>query len=140
MNKNLLQWNLQPADRIVVPKSDLRFVQHHAIYLGKDANGTDWIAENKIGKGVQKVTAVDFFNNVIGITRVEPFRGSETERRIAVNNAIALIGNKYNLLQFNCEHYANVVQHKQMVSNQVKAGLGLGLLGLFVGLFILSKD
>ena len=43
MNKNLLHWNLQPADRIVVPKSDLRFVQHHAIYLGKDANGTDWI-------------------------------------------------------------------------------------------------
>lgn len=138
MNKKLLQWNLKPADRIVVPKSDLRFVQHHAIYLGKDANGTDWIAENKIGKGVQIVTAIEFFNDVIGITRVEPFRGSETERINAVKNAIALIGNKYNLLQFNCEHYANVVQQKQVVSNQVTAGLGL--LGLFAGLFILSKD
>ena len=140
MNNNLSRWNLQPADRIVVPKSDLRFVQHHAIYLGKDSNGTDWIAENKVGKGVQRVTAIDFFNDVIGITRVEPFRGSESERINAVNNAIALIGSKYNLLQFNCEHYANVVQHKHAASPQVKTGIGIGLLGLFVGLILLSKD
>lgn len=76
MNTHLQKLNLQPADRIVVPKSDLRWVQHHAIYLGRDENGTDWIAENKIGKGVQIVTAVDFFIDATEITRVEPFRGT----------------------------------------------------------------
>jgi hypothetical protein len=139
MNKNLLKWNLLPADRIVVPKSDLRFVQHHAIYLGKDASGTDWIAENKVGRGVQIVTATDFFNDVIDITRVEPFRGTEAERKNAVINALALKGTNYDLLQFNCEHYANVVQHKQAVSHQVKTGIGLGFMGLIIGI-LLSKD
>lgn len=136
MNNNILKWNLQPADRIVVPKSDLRFVQHHAIYLGKDANGTDWIAENKIGKGVQKVTATDFFNYVIAITRVEAFRGTEAERKNAVINALALQGTNYDLLQFNCEHYANVVQHKKAMSDQVKVGLALGMVGLLIGILI----
>jgi hypothetical protein len=55
MENKLQLKNLQPADRIVVPKSDLRWVQHHAIYLGKDVDGTDLIAENKFGRGVQIV-------------------------------------------------------------------------------------
>ena len=49
MKRNLQNLNLQPADRVVVPKSDLRWVQQHVIYLGKDANNKAWFAENKFG-------------------------------------------------------------------------------------------
>ena len=138
MIRNLQKWNLQPADRIVVPKSNLRMVQHHAIYLGKDDYGTDWIAENKIGKGVHIVTATDFFSDVIEITRVEPFRGNQYQRNEAVRFAMSLEGRNYDLFEFNCEHYANVVQHKVQISHQAKAGIGLGLIGLFVGLLFIN--
>lgn len=138
MRKNLQLKNLQAADRIVVPKSDLRWVQHHAIYLGKDVNGTDWIAENKIGKGVHFVPAADFFSNVTEITRVEPFCGTESERKHAVRSALALKGTNYDLFQFNCEHYANVVQYRQAESHQVKTGVVLGIIGLFAGLIFIT--
>jgi hypothetical protein len=139
MIRNLQKWNLQPADRIVVPKRNLRMVQHHAIYLGKDEYGTDWIAENKIGKGVHIVTASDFFSDVIEVTRVEPFRGNQYQRKEAVQFALSLKGRNYDLLQFNCEHYANVVQHRVPISHQAKTGIGLGLLGLFIGLIVTNN-
>ena len=138
MIRNLQKWNLQPADRIVVPKSILRMVQHYDIYLGKDEYRTDWIAENKIGKGVHIVTASDFFSDVIEITRVEPFRGNQYQRKKAVQFAMSLEGRNYDLLELNCEHYANVVQHKLPIRHQAKTGIGLGVLGLFVGLIFIN--
>lgn len=131
--------HLNPADRIVVPKSNLKWVQHHAIYLGKDVNGIDWFAENKIGKGVQIVPSSIFFKDVLDITRIERFTGTELERKQAVRNALSLKGVNYDLFQFNCEHYANVVQHKQAVSHQAKTGIALGLVGILVGLLFINK-
>jgi hypothetical protein len=140
MNLLIKRLKLQPADRIVVPKSGLGIVQHHVIYLGQNNQGVDLIAENKIGKGVQIVTANDFFCDVIEITRIERFRGSESERKIAVKKALSLRGANYDLFQFNCEHYANVVQHKKRISPQAKAGAALGLFGVLIGiLFSLKK-
>ena len=34
MTKTYNLKNLQPGDRLVLPKSNLGFVQHHAIYIG----------------------------------------------------------------------------------------------------------
>lgn len=139
MNTSLQRLNLKAADRIVVPKSVLRMVQQHAIYLGKDEYGTDWIAENKIGKGVQVVKMSDFFSDVIEITRVEPFNGNEQQRKEAVRNALALKGTNYDLLQFNCEHYANVIQHKVSISNQTKTAIGIGVFLLVFGLILKNE-
>lgn len=134
MKRNLQNLNLQPADRIVVPKSDLRWVQHHAIYLGKDANNTAWFAENNIGKGVQVIPANQFFLDVIEITRIEPFNGTLAQRKEAVRSALALKGKHYDLLHFNCEHYANLIQHKKQISDQAKNGLALGVIALFAAI------
>ena len=140
MKSSFLNWHLQPADRIVVPKSKIGWVQHHAIYLGMDDNNIDWIAENKVGKGLQFVTATEFFKTVIEIKRVEPFIGTEKEREKAVLHALALKGKNYNLLHFNCEHYANLVQHNQLVSYQANTGLVLGFV-VFTGVgILLHKD
>ncbi len=139
MRRNLHKLNLQPADRLVVPKSNARLVQHHAIYLGLDENGIEWIAENMVGFGVRIVTVTDFFEQAIEVTRVERFTGTKRERRHAIEKAIALVGTNYDLLQFNCEHYANIVQYNIKESNQVKAGLALGITGLFLGI-IFSND
>lgn len=130
---------LQPADRLVIPKSGLNMVQHHAIYLGKDNNGNRIYIENAIGRGVQVVNEAYLFRGGYEITRVEQFSGNQYQRNAAVQLAMQLIGKPYNLLNFNCEHYANTVQHRKSYSNQVGVGLGLGLLTLFVGLITYNE-
>lgn len=126
---------MRPADRIIVPKSNLRWIQHHAIYLGRNEQGIDMIAENKIGVGVQLVSAEEFFKDVSIITRIERFTGSERDRKIAIDRAISLVGYDYDLFQFNCEHYSSVVQHNEKKSNQAETATALGvLILLFLGL------
>lgn len=134
--KLLDKLNLMPADRIIVPKSDIRWVQHHAIYLGKDDNGIHWIAENKIGNGVQIVTANIFFRDVIEISGIESFKGNDLDRKKAVMQAMNLKGSNYDLFFFNCEHYANLIQNKKSISHQMKTVTTIGILGLFILFFI----
>lgn len=116
--------NLLPGDRLVLPKSDLGFVQHHVIYIGNDSYGNRQYVENYIGKGVQKVNENYLFRDGYNLTRVEPFIGNAfQQRQLAVNRAIALIGTQYNLVNFNCEHYANAVQYNKPFSKQVGNGI-----------------
>lgn len=140
MNWKLL--SLKPADRIVVPKSGLRIVQHHAIYLGQNHQGQHLIAENKIGFGVRLVTAEDFFRDVIEVTRIERFNGSNYERKVTVQKALQRLGQPYQLIDYNCQHFANEVQHGKIESEQVEnlfAGIKVAavflLLFVVVGLF-----
>lgn len=119
MNQKIKQLGLLPADRIVVPKSGLRIVQHHAVYLGQNHFGVDLIAENKIGFGVRLVTADDFFKDVIEITRIERFNGSNYERKLAVQKALDKLGQPYHLIDYNCQHFANEIQYNLIKSDQV---------------------
>lgn len=126
--------NLKPADRLVLPKSELGLVQHHAIYLGKDAFGNRQYIENYIGKGVRVIDESHLFRDGFIATRIEPFMGINFQRIEAVKRAISLIGKQYDLINFNCEHYANTVQHKRSYSNQVVNTIGLSVLALIVGI------
>lgn len=142
MNRKLL--NLKPADRIVVPKSGLRIVQHHAIYLGQNNLGQDLIAENKIGFGVRLITADDFFKDVIEITRIERFKDSNYERKLAVQKALSKCGVPYDLINYNCQHFANEIQYNLIKSDQVD-GLFEGLkvaagVAIVIGLFNLFTN
>jgi len=131
-NFYIQKYNLKPADRIVTPKSSLRWVQHHVVYLGQNHNGVDLIAENKQGHGVRVITANQFFNEINEVTRIERFRGSSYERRVAVERALREVGQPYSLINFNCESYANLVQHNKAKSRQAGTGLFLGFLGLLL--------
>lgn len=127
------KYNLQPADRIVTPKSELRFVQHHVVYLGKNRFGVDLVAENKLGYGVRIITADKFFKECPEITRIERFRGTGTQRQVAVQRALDNLGQPYSLINFNCESFANLVQHNRIESKQSNAGLLVASLALIVG-------
>lgn len=126
--------NIQPGDRLVLPKSSLGFVQHHAIYIGNDAYGNRQYIENYIGKGVQMVNESYLFRDGYYLTRIEPFIGNDFQRRLAVNRAIALIGTQYDLVNFNCEHYANAVQYNDPFSNQVGNGILATILLAVIGI------
>jgi len=120
MHQKIKQLQLLPADRIIVPKSGLRIVQHHAIYLGQNHQGQDLIAENKIGFGVRLITAEDFFRDVIEVTRIERFKSTNYERKLAVQKALSKCGFPYDLVNYNCQHFANEVQYGKVESEQVE--------------------
>jgi hypothetical protein len=124
--------NLQPADRIVTPKSSLKLVQHHAIYLGENYQGIDLIIENNVGHGVRIISADTFFSEYPEITRIERFKGNGYQRQVAVQRALANIGQPYSLINFNCESFANFVQHNKIESRQSKTGFGLVALTLLI--------
>ena len=92
MNSTIIKYNLLPGDRIIEPKSNLRVIQHHSIYLGQDIYGADWMIENKIGYGVRLIRAADYFNGVIEITSIKRFEGTGHERKLAVQKALKEVG------------------------------------------------
>lgn len=132
-------YNLKPADRIVVPKSDFRIVQHHTLYLGHDELGQHWIYENVIGVGVTLTRVQDFFHANKVVTRINRFKGSDNERRNAVNRALQQVGKPYSLITFNCEHAVNVAVHNRAHSPQVANVFGLVLFFLAIGMLARGK-
>lgn len=121
-------FDLQPGDRIVVPKSTLSMVQHHAIFLGF-TNNHYWFIENKEGIGVRIITAENLFTGVSVITRIKRFIPTvDYSRNDLVKLAISKKGKSYNLFNYNCEHLANELQNRIVKSKQAETGIGLSVL------------
>jgi hypothetical protein len=127
---------LQPGDVLISPKSLFGIIKHSIVFCGYDQYGTDLYLENNPLNGVQWLAGVDIFEqyNIIAIRK---FGGDETERALAIQRAESLVGAKYDLLKFNCEHFTNFVQTGMSFSKQSDAGKGLAALG--ISLLILSK-
>lgn len=137
LNKKRMKFqnlNLKPGDRIVVPKSGLRIVQHHALYLGRNYQGLDLIAENKIGFGVRLVAVGEFLKDVIEITRIERFKGTNYERKQAVQKALQKTGQPYHLINYNCQHFANEIQYGKVESDQATNAIIALAAIFFIGL------
>jgi uncharacterized protein YycO len=132
--------HLQPGDTVVVPKSDIRMIQHFAIYLGQDEYGEHWFSDNMPGTGVRVITASDFFAGVIEITRVERFNGTEEERKQLVHRALSKHGRPYSLLGYNCESYVNDVRGRGASSKQVGNGIVIAFFGLLIGAALSSSS
>lgn len=137
MNRELQlirQFNLEPGDRIVVPKSLFCIIQHHALYLGYNDLGEHLICENMIGVGVRLIRVDDFFKDVISVTRIEKFQGKNFERRKLVEKALSKLGKPYSLINYNCESCCNDVQHNVIKSDQLSKGLFIGFVGIIIAL------
>jgi hypothetical protein len=108
--------NLQIGDRLIRPKGRIK---HHGIYIGI-IDGVHTVAENQRGHGVQLISYDQFMNESLGvIVRIQKFNGSETDRTNVIPRIYALLGMNYNLFFFNCEHFAELIQHGKAVSMQV---------------------
>jgi len=117
------KYNLQQADIIIEPLFQTGITKHYAVYLGMDANGIEWIAENHKFSNVHIITATEYFQKAKSIDRIKKFDGSESERRSAVERALNLAGKPYNLVLYNCEHYASEVWSGKAESKQVRNAL-----------------
>lgn len=107
---------LRIGDLIVRTKGP--FSAHYLVYVGI-INGVKMVAENQFGKGVQYTTLK---NALAGnpIKRIEPFEGSETERSKVIPKINRLIGKTYDLIAFNCEHFARGISKGKIESKQVR--------------------
>lgn len=137
MERFLQKYNLRPGDRIVTPRSGFRVIQHHAIYWGKDINGVHWILENQDYVGVRFIELDKFLKGVFEIKRIERFQGNDYERTVALKRGEKLLGRNYDLFNFNCEHFANYLQHGKSFSVQMENFGGLFKVAAGVTLFVM---
>lgn len=110
---------LNIGDRVVVPITSLGISMHHAIFIGNYNNQPHFI-ENKSGYGVRLISARQFFLENPTVSRIEPFEGSNAQRTELLKNAFSKLGGRYDLLLYNCEHFANELQHRKAFSLQVR--------------------
>ncbi len=107
---------LKIGDLIVRQKGP--FSTHYLVYVGRH-NGIQMVAENQTGVGVRFISlSTALAGNVI--KRFEPFGGLEHERDLVIPKINQLIGQAYNLVVFNCEHFARWIAHGKLESKQVK--------------------
>lgn len=123
--------SLRVGDRLVREKGIL--TKHHGIFVGFH-HGNYLVAENNTPDGVRYVT-YDTFLNGNALTRVEYFNGTEEQRNRIIPFINSILGTNYDLVTYNCEHFANQIQKGQPHSNQVSNAVGLGIFGLlFLGI------
>jgi uncharacterized protein YycO len=133
------RYNLLPGDDVKEAIFQTGFSKHHAVYLGVDPTGTEWVAENQMFKGVRLVRARDYFSSSKKYV-VVPFKGTNTQREQAVKRALSKIGAPYNLINYNCEHYASYVQTGRPQSKQVGNAIAAASLAVLVILFVKSVN
>lgn len=128
-----IRMNLKPGDVIIVPITAINIAEHYLVYIG---NGQ--YMENHFIEGVRYVSEQQFMQRNKTYKRIRRFNGSEYQRIWAVNRAVSLHRRSYDPVNFNCEHFANIVQFGANYSKQsenVKAWAVLALIGaVFVGL------
>lgn len=121
---------LRPA----IPASELRNgdkIWTRGRTVGVERHYGVWDAEhgmvlhNTLPGGVQYATFDEFSNGGVWVEG----RATPGFEHLVVGNARALIGQRYELLTFNCEHYANLV-HGKKESPQVQRAVGLLAAGL----------
>lgn len=129
-------WGLNPGDQIVEYITPLGIAKHFAIYLGWDHEGTEWVIENKKGHAVRLVNAAEYFGQILKIDRIQKYTGTNTDRRQLVQRALNKIGQPYNLINYNCEHFVTEVTTGLAVSRQVQNALGIGITFFLLRLLI----
>lgn len=123
--------NLQTGDLIVRQKGPLS--THFIVWIGVQ-NGIKVVAENQTGVGV-RFTSLEEALAGNSIRRLEKFGGNENQRQEVISRIKKLLGKPYDLIVFNCEHFARWVATGKIESKQVKTvstiaiTAGLSLLG-----------
>lgn len=121
---------LSPMDVIVAKKRKGlgRILDHYIIYLGNN----EFIGN--LEKGVKFLSISELQTLLMDYepVKIRRFNGNSSEVFYARQRALSKLGNRYSLLGFNCEHFANWVQYGKESSKQVQnaAFIGFGLLTL----------
>jgi hypothetical protein len=108
---------LRTGDLIVREKGPLS--THYMVWIGWH-NGAYRVAENQVGHGVRFTTFTQAMDGN-SIIRFEKFGGTEAQRQQVVPRIQQFLGRGYDLVVFNCEHFARWISTGKMSSSQVTA-------------------
>jgi len=111
---------LRPIDVIVAKKKNGlgRILNHYVVYLGNAVfignlkDGVKIIPQHELLELLQEYEPV----------KIRKFTGNHFDIQRATQRACQKIGQRYSFLGFNCEHFANWVQHGKEKSTQVTYG------------------
>ncbi len=124
--------NLKIGDLIVRQKGP--FSTHFMVYVGIQ-NGIPMVAENQNDVGVRFNSLKNALAGNV-IKRFEKFGGTEAQRRLVIPRIKNLLGKSYDLIIFNCEHFARYIAsgnaESKQVDNIAKIAIGSGSL-LLIG-------
>ena len=128
IKKLQLNSQLYPADVIVAKKRNglSRILNHYVVYVGNETfianleNGVKILHKSELSKLLIDYEPVS----------IKPFEGTNYQRNQAIKRAYARLGDQYNLLSFNCEHFANWVQKGKENSVQVTIAFLILLTGV----------
>lgn len=115
---------LKTGDLIVREKGP--FSTHYIVWIGW-RNGVELVAENHNCDGV-RYTSLE--NALAGkpINRFEKFGGTEAQRLQVISEINKLLGRSYDLIVFNCEHFARWISSGKFESNQVRVASSLAVI------------
>ncbi len=119
MNLNTLK-----TGDLIVRKKGL-FSTHYIVWIGWH-KGILMVAENQEGHGVRYISLHEALagNEIL---RFEPFGGTEAQRGLVVSKVNKLLGKTYDLIVFNCEHFARWIATGKIESKQIKTASTLAI-------------
>lgn len=126
--------NLRIGDLIVRQKGP--FSTHFIVYVGIHG-GQHTVAENQNGVGVRYTTLRRALSGN-SIKRFERFGGTEAQRSMVIPRINQMVGKPYDLVLFNCEHFARWIASGRIESKQVRKASTAAMIG--GGLMLLSKS
>ena len=112
--------------------------KHVGVYVGPRGFTSDCVVHNSKGGGVILSDFVTFSGGT-PIFIHQKATGNYYQREIIARRALALLGKKYDLLTFNCEHAANLAQRGTAESPQVLAMTFIALIVGGIALFTSKK-
>lgn len=125
---------IRTGDLIVRQKGP--FSTHYIVWIGWQ-NGVQVVAENHNGDGV-RYTSLEEALAGKPITRLEKFGGTESQRSLVISQINKMVGRSYDLVVFNCEHFARWISTGKIESKQVKIASNIFLVA--GGLMLASKN
>jgi hypothetical protein len=125
---------IKTGDLIVRQKGP--FSTHYIVWIGWQ-NGVQVVAENHNGDGV-RYTSLEEALAGKPIMRFEKFGGTESQRSLVISEINKMVGRSYDLVVFNCEHFARWISTGKIESKQVKIASNIFLVA--GGLMLASKN
>ncbi len=108
---------------------------HVGIYLGRDVWGREWVIHNAKG-GFVREDLMEPFAAGFPVSLRNRVARTLYEQQTTLARARSLLGQKFDLLNFNCDHFATYAQTGTASSPQLRAFAGVIGIALFVGLAI----
>jgi hypothetical protein len=132
---------IKQADAIILRKKILGMVDHYALFLGYRNSTPVFVANYRDGVKEVSPSEMSQLLEVYQPNQIEQFKGTELERKAAVNRALSRVGERaYNYISNNCEHFKQWVHTGEHRSDQVKTAAHISVgLGAAVGVAALAN-